>query len=370
MKRGLYILAMLSLCSAGCTKVDTPPQLTVQPLPAIAPASDYGKGVSAAAAGEIGGTLLIAGGANFPDTPAAEGGSKRFYDEIYALAEGASEWELAGSLPHPAAYGAAFVLDDCIIMAGGANAGGTLQDVFRLSVNSCAFNSETDSQDGTLATVTPLSSLPVPVEQAGFAQNGKKLYIAGGLTNGVSSLGVYSCDMGADGEWRMMTELPEAMVQPIAAVTERFLYVWGGFDPAKKEAANYGFRFDMQERVWNRTKGLPDGGTAVGAAAVQDSDGTMWVAGGVNREIFNAALNQPAEKSAEYLSQPVEYYRFRQQIFRFDTVSERWSAVGETPAAARAGAAVVLSPTYGFTILNGEQKPGIRSAEINSIRQR
>ena len=42
------------------------------------------KGVSACFAGTAGNSLVMAGGCNFPDTPAAEGGRKRYYQGIYA----------------------------------------------------------------------------------------------------------------------------------------------------------------------------------------------------------------------------------------------------------------------------------------------
>lgn len=341
------ILALAS-CGAGKGRIDT------SPLPAIAPGTDYGKGVSAAAAGEIAGTLVIAGGANFPDTPAAEGGKKRFYDEIFTLEPGASQWRFAGSLPQPVAYGATFALDDCIIVAGGANADGSLADVCKVTLNKC--------------TVTPMSPLPIPVEQAASARNGEKLYIAGGVTDGTASLGVYACDLADDGAWRIIAELPEPFVQPVAAATERYLYVWGGFDPTEKCAADYGYRYDLRERAWSPIAGLPDGGTAVGSTAVQQGNGTMWLVGGVNREIFNAALNMPADRNGEYLSHPAEWYRFRSCIMKFDPQSESWETVGEFPASARAGAALAVSEQSGLTILNGEEKPGIRSAENNVLK--
>ena len=44
----------------------------------------FSLGVSACYAGIYQGELLIAGGCNFPETPAAEGGKKKFYQGIYA----------------------------------------------------------------------------------------------------------------------------------------------------------------------------------------------------------------------------------------------------------------------------------------------
>lgn len=333
--------------------------IEVTALPAVAPAADYGKGVSALAAGEIDGTLVVAGGANFPDTPAAEGGAKCFYDDIFTLKAGADKWVAAGKLPQPVAYGAVFTTSWCIIIAGGANAEGSLADVFSLELSP-------DETLNDIAVSTSIPPLPMPIEQAAAARNGDKLYIAGGLSNGKPSLGVYAYNLAVGGEWNMIAGLPEPFVQPVAAATDNYIYVWGGFDPAKKIAADYGFRYDLARNEWSRIEGLPDGGTAVGSTVVQDKSGTALLAGGVNRDIFNAALNQPADKNAEYLSQLVDYYKFRREIFAFDPATETWSSVGEAPAAARAGAAL-LPTSDGIIILNGEEKPGIRSAEINQL---
>lgn len=356
--RNFILLGALAIVGCGRNAATDSTTIEVSPLPSAAVGTDYGKGVSALAAGDIDGMLVIAGGANFPATPAAEGGAKRFYDDIFTLKAGAAEWEAAGKLPQPVAYGATFALDRCIIIAGGANAGGSLSEVVSLEL-------ATDDT-GNEVSISTLPSLPVPIEQAAAARNGEKLYIAGGLSNGEASLGVYACNLADGGEWRMVSELPEPFVQPVAVVTDNYIYVWGGFDPAKKVAADYGFRYDFARDEWSRIEGLPDGGTAVGSTVVQDGNGMAWLMGGVNRDIFNAALNQPAEQSAEYLSQPVDYYNFRRAVYAFDPATESWLLAGECTVAARAGAALVQSSGK-LVILNGEEKPGIRSAEINQI---
>ena len=77
------------------------------PLPrAGAPADTaYRKGVSAAFAGLIGDHLVLAGGCNVPDRPAADGGAKRYYDDVYVLAPGTDgqAWIRAGHMPDAAA---------------------------------------------------------------------------------------------------------------------------------------------------------------------------------------------------------------------------------------------------------------------------
>ena len=42
-----------------------------------------GQGVSAPFSGVVGDKIVVIGGCNFPDVPAAEGGSKQYYGNIY-----------------------------------------------------------------------------------------------------------------------------------------------------------------------------------------------------------------------------------------------------------------------------------------------
>ena len=64
------------------------------------------QGVSAPFTGRVDGKLLVAGGCNFPDTPAADGGAKVFYDQVWQL--DGDEWQTLPDvrLPRPTAYGA------------------------------------------------------------------------------------------------------------------------------------------------------------------------------------------------------------------------------------------------------------------------
>ena len=55
--------------------------VTYQSLPPLSIGGT--QGVSAPYAGTIDGKIIVAGGCNFPDTPAAEGGTKKFYADIH-----------------------------------------------------------------------------------------------------------------------------------------------------------------------------------------------------------------------------------------------------------------------------------------------
>lgn len=356
MRRVLAVVATLAgLWACGSRE---PQAAAWEPLPGIAPGTPYGLGVSALYAGTIEGALVAAGGANFPEVPAADGGAKRCYDEIWRLSDGASEWRCIGRLPLPAAYGATYAVPGGLLLAGGASAQGTLDAVWSLRIA------------GDSAVVAPGPTLPTPVEQGAAAQRDGVLYLAGGVANGAPVRDLFACDMrAAEPCWRSVAQLPEPLVQPVAFAAPGRIYIWGGYNPVEKRAVDYGYRYDAADGTWSRIAGVPDGGTLTGAAAAvvgREGAERLIVTGGVDREIFTAALRMAPEEGPAYLSQPAEAYRFRRQTAIFDAGDERWTELAPMPECARAGAALVATP-QGLVLLNGEEKPGVRSPRIGRI---
>ncbi|HCN76145.1 MAG TPA: galactose oxidase, partial [Verrucomicrobiales bacterium] len=93
MKRhALFLLPALALYGA---------EISWSPLPALPDA----EGFAGSFAGVSGGALLVAGGANFPDAPPWRGGTKTWYDGIFALDRPDGAWRGAGRLPRPHGYG-------------------------------------------------------------------------------------------------------------------------------------------------------------------------------------------------------------------------------------------------------------------------
>ena len=126
----LFLLAVGGSCGTSQAQEDY--RMFEAKTPQLDPA--YAKGVSGHIAGELRPRLLVmAGGCNFPDRPAREGGAKRYYSEIYIAdylgaihlacetkaSELDMEWKLVGHLPHPTAYAAFQRYDDKLIVAGG-----------------------------------------------------------------------------------------------------------------------------------------------------------------------------------------------------------------------------------------------------------
>lgn len=278
------------------------------PMPGIV--SDnrkYNSGVSAMYAGRIKRRIVVAGGANFPDTPAADGGRKVFYQEMYMLHKG--RWRQAGKLPCKAAYGVTFPVNGKLVFAGGCNENGALKEVWQVRLR------------GNQIAVSPIRSLPYAIEQATGAAIGTKLYLYGGLADGSSSSRLLMLDTGGkNAAWKELKPAPEALVQAVMVAADGKLHLWGGFDPSTGEVSDRGYSYDPETDRWHETEGTPDGGTFTGACSANLSKDRIVIAGGVDRTIFSHALQLPKDKMREYLLQPVENYRFRQE-YGFLTLS-------------------------------------------------
>ena len=189
----------------------------------------YAKGVSGHIAGEPRlGQLVMAGGCNFPDRPAREGGAKRYYSEIYiadylgafnlACETKASEldmgWKLVGHLSHPTAYAACQLYDDQLIVAGGQSATGDLSDAYMIQLN-----------DSLGVEITPLPCLPEPRSGMASARIENVLYLIGGRVNGKLSNTVLSLDLKSpQKEWREETPYPHSPFLKLVAMTNQGEY--------------------------------------------------------------------------------------------------------------------------------------------------
>ena len=137
-------------------------------------------GVAGPFAGVSGGSLIVAGGANFPHGPPWEGGRKVWHEAIYVLSAPAGRWTDAGRLPRPLAYGVSATTPRGLICAGGGDAQRHHADVFVLE------------RVGDRIQIQNLPALPRPCANACGGLLGETLYLAGGEeTPGATSLHIF-----------------------------------------------------------------------------------------------------------------------------------------------------------------------------------
>lgn len=387
-----FVLVCLIVAGCAAPKEEYESIWTVQQMQG-APAEEPGieQGVSACYAGVHQGMLLMAGGCNFPEVPAAEGGKKRFYRGIYAAdasADSLFAWKKVGELPVEAAYGVSVSTSRGIVCAGGTNQNGALSSVFRISLTA----------DNQAAVIDTLPSLPCMIDNMSGTVLGNEFFIAGGNVNGVPSNTLYCLDLEMpDAGWKQLPDFPGApRTQPVCVAQrkgeESLLYLWGGFSGAGEgrpaTLSVDGLCYHPAKETWTSVA-VPMGMDSVevslgGGAGIACGDSLILCTGGVNKDVFLSALKREERMKAAtmagsqvlvdslkaaakaYMSMSPESYRFNDRILVYHTSNDSWEEIFRYAGTARAGAALAGGNGVFFNI-GGELKPGIRTPEITRI---
>lgn len=132
-------------------------------------------GVAGAFSGFIGNNLIIAGGANFPDTTPWNGGHKTWANTIYYIdvTQPDSKWvTLPEGMPKALAYGNSIELPTGLLCIGGCDSIQCYNEVFQIQLN-----------EGQLKIDTNWPPLPIPLANATASLLNGKIYIAGGQSS-------------------------------------------------------------------------------------------------------------------------------------------------------------------------------------------
>lgn len=398
---GLLLLAVGG--SYGTSQAQEDYRMFEAKTPQLDPA--YAKGVSGHIAGEPRpGLLVMAGGCNFPDRPAREGGAKRYYSEIYiadylgavhlACETKASEldmgWKLVGHLLHPTAYAAFQLYDDKLIVAGGQSAAGDLRDAYIIQLS-----------DSLGVELTPLPSLPEPRSGMASARIENVLYLIGGRVNGKLSNTVLSLDLSSpQKEWREETPYPHSPFLKLVAAMHLdesgsssfvpYLSVMGSFtgvdEPDQRVQADATYMtYTPQTKQWQTYKIAPDDPIAAhGFGGGYASEYSNSFSGGVRADLFVMALQREkdlkdakakgnrwlvkklqAEQRA-YLSHDPAWYGFCSEWYSFDRSRGRGGAKSGFRFDGRADAVYLdrSSSMMDGMLIGGETMPGVRTPSI------
>ena len=356
MKRFLFlILLFVSLFQASVSAQRVSP---VFGFPATEPG--YSLGVSACYAGQIGDWIVVAGGCNFP-TP----GKKTYYAGIYAarIDSDVLNWRLVGMLPEPAAYGVTAVSGDSLLFIGGNNSDHALKTVYSIHLNGV----------GECAEVKRLADMPCTVDNMAVAQCGGSVYVVGGNHDGKPSADVLALDLNvAKSSWRNIGSMPgSARVQPVAAALDGKLYVWGGFFANGEQSEVHTDGCCMNIATGECTslsapKSVEGREMTLAGGIAWTDNGKIYATGGVNKDIFLDAISGRYErvKQADYLNQPISWYRFSGNLYEYDVEKGAWLKTRFADnGLARAGAQMVVTQKGCFYI-GGELKPALRTPQI------
>ncbi|MEN2801055.1 cyclically-permuted mutarotase family protein [Capnocytophaga sputigena] len=383
----LALVFLLALTSCTETQKEQSMKMNITALTTQGLEGDLQKGVSASYAALIDDNLLVAGGCNFPDKLGFEGGKKVFYDKILLFNKTQNQWQTIGKLPEAAAYGVSVAIPDGYLWIGGQTATHSLAICHKVQYT---------KEKGL--TLTDFPALPEPLDNFAGTSVGSKVFVAGGNASGKASNKVFYINTATDKEWKQLPDFPgDARVQPVLAAIEKdndtLLYVLGGFfggDATKTPTMGEKvLAFSLKQQQWHEVALQENPNKEIfsltGATALAIDNRYIACFGGVNHSLFINTItdlyhlgkdtsltdDQRKQKNYDYMShymtQPIEYYKFNQECYLFDTHTKQWSVLNTQPGFARAGATLVGTPSE-FYLVQGELKPGVRSPKTYKLK--
>ncbi len=309
-------------------------------------------GVAGPFAGVSGTSLVVAGGANFPDKMPWEGGKKVWHDRVWVLDKPDGTWREAGKLPRPLGYGVSVTARGGVVCVGGSDAQRHYADTFLLSTEPDGFH------------VKPLAPLPIPLANMTGALMGDDVYIVGGAeapgeqaaTNRAFVLSL------KDNAWRELEPLPgKARILATGATNDGKFFVFGGvaLSPGadRKVVREYlrdAWRYEAG-KGWIALATMPKAVAAAPSPAPIVGE-RVWILGG---DDGSRAGFQPIEKHpgfvGEALSFPVDT---RIRVYPWESTDAVKAPRATVPVVQWNGLVVIPS---------GEVRPGVRSPEVWSV---
>lgn len=301
-------------------------------------------GVAGAFAGVSGGALIVAGGANFPDAPPWEGGTKVWHDTIWALKKPDGEWREVGKLPKPNGYGVSISVDGTLFGIGGGSADQNFTNVFVLNATASGIEQR------------EWFELPEQIANSCGAFVDLSLCVAGGVASPTSTVALSTFLtrnlLSGSRAWIKRASWPGPARQlAVAGSCSNTFYLFGGTSlesgPDGKPVRTYlrdAYAFTINHG-WKRIADLPFP-LAASPSPAATVNGKLIIFGGDDAP------------SAD----PKTHKGFRDEMLEYDPAADKWTIIGRVPAP-RVTAPVVFW-NGGYVVVSGEIRRGVRSREV------
>ncbi|HEX4875968.1 MAG TPA: hypothetical protein VFV31_04800 [Chitinophagaceae bacterium] len=215
-------------------------------------------GVAGPVAGVDGKIIVVAGGANFPDSMPWEGGHKKYYNNIYLFQKKAGQLitlKTDVALAENIAYAACCSTPKGVLYAGGENETGLSDKVFLLKWNDAVKNVVTEK----------LPALPYAVTNAAAASYNNIVFIAGGEGRNNVSRKCWSIDLNNTvSGWKELAQLPQPVSHAVLVTLESAgvlkLYLIGGRNKTASgisELYNTVYELSPGQEQWKELPVLP-----------------------------------------------------------------------------------------------------------------
>lgn len=339
-------------------------------------------GLAGAFSGVSNGALIIAGGANFPNVPAWEGGAKVWWEDIYVLLkdQGTFYWaDVKSKLPKPAAYGVSIATENGLLCIGGTNQDGQLAEVFQLK------------WDAIQKTVTyeNLGILPSGFQATAGVAIGSNVYISGISKDANQLISASISDIQDTGEtisWKTLEGCPgpprTMMVYTAQSNGEDMcFYQFSGRSQTKEgtKLLSDSYAFNTESETWinigNVSVDDHSSHVLMGAPAISYGSNSIFIFGGDDGELFLqrqklennislASTDSQKEKLQEELKTSfLKHPGFSQDIIMFNTVTNTFDKVGTLPKESPVVTNGILWDEK-VILPSGEIRPGVRSPKV------
>ncbi|MEM7144063.1 MAG: kelch repeat-containing protein, partial [Verrucomicrobiota bacterium] len=286
-------------------------------------------------AGVIDGALVMAGGANFPEAPPWEGGTKVWHDRVFVLPAGMDAWEESEvRLPKALAYGVSISLPErgSIAMLGGSD-GENAPTASALELR---------LEDGEVR-MEALPELPVPLAEGSGVALGNVIFVFSGRTTEGTSRAVYRLDLDAASLAWEAIPWPEGVrgrMYSVAGARNGKLYVFAGRDVMSEKVGEHpedrmephgldflrdAYRLDPETLEWERLADLPRGLSAAPSLAVPAGSAHLLVLGGVNVDFLKEQVAARPELNGQGHAHP----GFPKTIWAYHVITNTWAEAGE-----------------------------------------
>lgn len=318
--------------------------------------------------------LIIAGGANFPDTMPWLGGKKKYYDSVFILVKKGSHVSLykkGMQLQEPVAYAAGCTTDKGLFYTGGENENGITNKSWLLTWNETLQQNEIKS----------LPSLPVRLTNAAAAAAGSLVFVAGGETPAGVSAAFYCMDLSnPEPVWKELAALPMPVSHAVlfCRETEKGMKVFIAGGRCKQSNGisllyQSFLEYDTEKNNWITKKDLPYALSA--GTGVSTPSGSLLLLGGDKGTVFHQVEKLIAEimetkdpgKKQELERQKASLQSahpgFSGQLLRYDENKNEWIPAGKLPYETPVTTAALCWEDR-IMIPSGEIRAGVRSPYI------
>ena len=326
-------------------------------------------GLSGIITGIIGDQLLIGGGNNFPAGLPWEGGTKKYYNDIFVYAFKNESLIHTGSfkLPSNVAYAAAAQLPDKIMYAGGENETGAINTVYSIQKKHGASGFE----------VITWPSLPEALTNAVAVATNAALYVFGGANGkGISSKvwALYFDKLTAG--WKHVSDMPQPTSFAAASLLQGQVYIMGGRCKGPdgiSKIYNHVFAWDIENNTWYEKAKLPEAVSAATAVSTNDSS-ILFIAGDKSVvfsevELLAAKITNTLDSAKKMDLTKIKnnlqktHPGFSKDVLKYNCVSNTWGPYAQLSFTAPVTTHAFINNSKIY-LPAGEIKPGIRTPKI------